>query len=376
MALPNSGITTSLVGNAIGSTSRKVGVLCTSSGVNKWAKGKPVPHSTTSAITDAQRKAVNQGFNIANAFSLSIGDLFTKAKSTPDWVYTPPSGNTQPYRLGDFRLYNHSAVQPYNFSSFPTTVNSYNDTCEVSFRIVKNSGADLSLSDFAYFDNYGSMKYAIAYKHSSWSASDIRFMYGASISSTANEIVIEGTLPRTGTYEILPIVTMETGTTSDAFESIYLPNGYRTLTFNKLTAYATVTISNYSNITPTFDYGNNLYMFGNMINLSITNTTSGVSVPSTDNRLVFLITCFDSNDYELGAFTFTDPTSNDTFIYSGSGTQTYILDYNGGGHVYLSDYVSYADSIARLRIEADIQRISGSGVCTLAKHYEWECYRY
>lgn len=42
MALSSTGITTSLVGNAIGSSSRNVGALCSSSLINEWSKWKPI----------------------------------------------------------------------------------------------------------------------------------------------------------------------------------------------------------------------------------------------------------------------------------------------------------------------------------------------
>ena len=61
MALGTTNITTTLVGNTLGVASRDVGVLCSSSLINKWSKNKPVRYNTTSAITDSQRKEVYYG---------------------------------------------------------------------------------------------------------------------------------------------------------------------------------------------------------------------------------------------------------------------------------------------------------------------------
>lgn len=38
MALPNSNITTTMVANELGTSSRDVGYLCTHEGINKWSK--------------------------------------------------------------------------------------------------------------------------------------------------------------------------------------------------------------------------------------------------------------------------------------------------------------------------------------------------
>lgn len=378
MALSTTGITTSAVGNALGTTSRNINYLCQHSNINKWAKGKPIPYATNGGITDDNRKFANQGFNLNSVTSISIAQLWNAAKANKDWEYTPPTGGTeQPFRLGDFRGYNHNAVQPYNYNSFPTKVESYNTTCEVSFRILKNTNAELTLSDFAHFENFGSFsgwRYGIAYKHSSWNNADTQFMYGSSVTANTNEIIIEGTLPKSGTYEILPIITKETGTTTDALESIYLPNGYRTLIFEQKNAFATVTITNEYDLSPSYSYDGNLIFFRNMIQLSITNSASGVSVPSSYGRLYFQIMCYDSYDNFIGEFKFTD-NNNGEFQYGGTGTKTYTLDYNAGAPIYIPDYINDYSSINRIVIYADIERTSGNGVFSIAKLYQWECYK-
>ena len=379
MALGTTGITTSKVGNALGTNSRDVGTLCSSSLINPWSKGKPIPYPTTEGITDYQRRMANQGFNLNDATSISISQLFASATANKNWTYTPPKGGiNEPFRLGDFRGYNHKAEPPYNFNSFPTTVETYGNTAEASFRILKNSEAELGLSDFVHFENFGNFsdwRYAIAYKKSSWSAANTRFAYGSSVSTASDEIIIDVTFPETGTYTILPIITKETGETSDAMESIYLPNGLKSLVVNKKTAYATVTITNESSINPNFSYDGNLYMFGNMIQISITNSANGVSVPYSTGRLNFQILYYDSSDNYLGEFIFTDE-GNADFDYSGTGTVTKTLDYNAGAPIYLPSYVSYdMGNINKLEIYADVERRSGNGVFSIAKMYKWTVYK-
>ena len=101
MALGTTNISTTLVGQTIGVASRDVGTLCSSSLINKWSKYKPVRYNTLSPITDVQLKEVNYGLDVSSNTNLD----------TPtEWTYLKPSGGyAQPYRLGDFRGYNHQA---------------------------------------------------------------------------------------------------------------------------------------------------------------------------------------------------------------------------------------------------------------------------
>ena len=120
MALGTTGITTAAVGTALGSSSRDVGTLCKHSSINKWAKGKPVPYPSDTGVTDHERRFCNQGFDLNSVTSISISQLLSSAQANKDWTYIKPSGGANsPYRLGDFRGYNHNAVPPYNFNSFP-----------------------------------------------------------------------------------------------------------------------------------------------------------------------------------------------------------------------------------------------------------------
>lgn len=375
MALGTTGITTSAVATILGSSSRDVGTLCKHSAINKWAKGKPVAYAQSAGLTDADRRLADQGFNLDNATDVDINALFTRAASNSDWVYTPPSGGaSSPYRLGDFRGYNPNAETLYSYT-IPTTIETYSNTATASFKITKNSNAELSLSDFIHFENYldfSSWRYAIAYKKSGWDYA--KFAYGASVTTTSNEIYIDVTFPEMGTYTVLPIITRETEETTNVLDSTYLPSGLKTVTVSRQYAVATVTISNESSISPMFSYDNNLYMFGNMINLSVVNNKTDVGLSSTTGMLVFRIECYDNYDNYMGEFTFRDYT-NGQFIYSGTGTKSYTLDYNSGTPIYLPNYIDNVDNVSKLVIYADVEKVNGTGVFSIAKMYKWEVYK-
>ena len=97
MALPETNITTTLVGNAIGNSSRNVGVLCTAPTINKWSRYRPgyfYPYA------DANKYLT---------FQAPRGGGYTDPRGTD----TEINDNKEGYKLGDFRGYNHTAIIPY-----------------------------------------------------------------------------------------------------------------------------------------------------------------------------------------------------------------------------------------------------------------------
>lgn len=52
MILGSAGITTGIVGNAIGSSSRDIGTLCTHNNINKWSKHKPIRYNKVEGLSD------------------------------------------------------------------------------------------------------------------------------------------------------------------------------------------------------------------------------------------------------------------------------------------------------------------------------------
>lgn len=102
MALPTTDITTTLVKQAIGYESHNVGTLYSRPEINKWSKYKPVDYQSIAPLTDAQFKEANYGLTITNSTNLD---------SPVGWSYNKPiGGQYAPYRIGDFRRYNHDAL--------------------------------------------------------------------------------------------------------------------------------------------------------------------------------------------------------------------------------------------------------------------------
>ncbi len=108
MALPNTNISTSLVGDTLGSGIRDVGTLCTHPNINKWSKWKPIRRNKVSGITYADLQAVNYGLVVPTSSTTP------EVAITKEYYYNKPRGGlfNEWYRLGDFRNYNHNAISP------------------------------------------------------------------------------------------------------------------------------------------------------------------------------------------------------------------------------------------------------------------------
>lgn len=138
MALPNTNITTTLVGQTLGTSSRDVGTLCTHPNINKWSKWKPVRHSTVSPLTEAELKAVNYGLFLPTAISVTQIPIIGKVS------YQKPRGGAynEAYRLGDFRNYAMGATIPLGTNS------SNND---IRFKVYKGGSINPKYENFSLY---------------------------------------------------------------------------------------------------------------------------------------------------------------------------------------------------------------------------------
>ena len=116
MALGTTNISTTLVGTTLSTSSRDVGTLCTHSAINKYSKWKPIRNSKVAGITATDLHNANYGLTTPTYTSLT--DLFASyhigSGHGADWGYNKPRGYVseiiiEPYRLGDFRNYLHTA---------------------------------------------------------------------------------------------------------------------------------------------------------------------------------------------------------------------------------------------------------------------------
>lgn len=160
-ALPNSNISTSLVANTLQTGSRDVGTLCTHSSINKWSKYKPViwPYPNVDNLPlNKPRYVANDGrCGFKGIELMSYSEVIAHYKTPTDcWEYQPPTGGeSAPYRLGDFRQYDHEA-QPFIKSIYKQgtqiEVYNYNRNGQYTFEFEKGDHQSTSIqpADFEF----------------------------------------------------------------------------------------------------------------------------------------------------------------------------------------------------------------------------------
>ena len=112
MALATTGITTSLVGNTLGTTNRSVSTLCTHSNINKWSKKKPVEINSAAPNRSGTWYLGDNGccgFKQSSIYFQTASDLVTAYQNNTIYQYQPPTGYK---RLADFGGYEHNAKCP------------------------------------------------------------------------------------------------------------------------------------------------------------------------------------------------------------------------------------------------------------------------
>lgn len=137
----NTNISTSVVGDAIGVSSHALSELCTSEKINKWSRWKPV-RSSLITMTEDGLAAANFGLSIPDGST----DPITAAKQ--DYEYLKPTGTQEsPYRLGDFRNYDHIAEPVFSDGITSYTVDKRTDT---SFTFMCDLKTAPKEGEFAY----------------------------------------------------------------------------------------------------------------------------------------------------------------------------------------------------------------------------------
>lgn len=333
--------------------------------INRWAKHKPVIYNSPEELTDAQNVFANFGFDMNYAEDINITNLFTKSQDNPGWVYLPPVKDINWSRLTDFVLYNHNAKEPYDYSSFPTIINTSANTTSLQFRILKNSLAEIDITKFAYFTGANqNFKYAIACRKKG--TTDIYIYYGDTISDAGNEILITVDFRSTGVWELLFIATRETTNEPANIGSVYMPNGYHTVEVKKVITYGQITITSVYNLELTYDG-----IIRGLHPIDITVKAVNSSLAQTTARILINVFCYNSSDQMVGSFTVDDESAN--FTYSGTAQKTYSLDFLYGSPIAISAYAPgiFIEEVQRVEIVADVKTVSGVDSMIFDKEYKW-----
>lgn len=146
MALANNKITAPVsvddVADCLGmNRSSTLADLCTSSKINVWAKYKPTDYNAAFSDNWSKGKDGNYGLNITtdnrvSSWSALVAE-YSKANNGYSNIYKRPSGGaSSPYRLGDFRGYNHKAKP--EISDYLAATN-YMEDSQISLSVAYNA---------------------------------------------------------------------------------------------------------------------------------------------------------------------------------------------------------------------------------------------
>jgi hypothetical protein len=162
MALAETNISTTLVGNTIGNSSRNVGVLCTATTINKWSRKKPVDQHGSPNWWEATNPLY--GGSGTDKFSLTVSALTNGLNdlaylSESYWTYNRPRGDYATYplsgfRLGDFRGYEHAAERTLAATNYPTGEQVGYPASSFNYSSAPATTGGLSVADFGLQNFY------------------------------------------------------------------------------------------------------------------------------------------------------------------------------------------------------------------------------
>lgn len=146
--LPTTNISTTLARNTLGEDNNDVGLLCKSPKINMWSKRKPVRYPAD-FIADPN----DVGKTLDHKWGLTLANFIGV---TPDGndddrrtVYNRPNGgSSQPYRIGDFRGYNHDANIPLVIPPRSSNQPIYRQPFMISAIVSMDDPHSLTLLDF------------------------------------------------------------------------------------------------------------------------------------------------------------------------------------------------------------------------------------
>lgn len=157
MALANGKITAPVsiddLKSLFGEGSGDLATLCTSPKINVWAKYKPTDYNAAFTDNWSKGKDGNYGLNITVDNRVSSWSALVAEYSKPNNGYSniykrPSGGATSPYRLGDFRGYNHKAKP--EISDYLAATNYIEDSpisLSVAYNAITVDGDQVSYKD-------------------------------------------------------------------------------------------------------------------------------------------------------------------------------------------------------------------------------------
>ena len=231
MSLSNNKITAPVsiddLKNLFGEGSGDLATLCTSQKINVWAKYKPTVFPSPFPDDWYKAKDGNYGLNITvdnrvSSWSALVAE-YSKPKNGYSNIYIRPSGGaTSPYRLGDFRGYNHNAKP--EISDYLAATNYLEDSqisLSVAYNVVTADGDQVSYNAIeAFKDLY------FGYVITDISGKTLKLLATASTTSSYEVRIAARTL-LAGNYRLYPMFCNVDYSTNHTLRGMYcyaIPN--------------------------------------------------------------------------------------------------------------------------------------------------------
>ena len=231
MALANGKITAPVsiddLKNLFGEGSGDLATLCTSPKINVWAKYKPTVFPSPFPDDWYKAKDGNYGLNITvdnrvSSWSALVAE-YSKPKNGYSNIYIRPSGGvTSPYRLGDFRGYNHNAKP--EISDYLAATNYIEDSpisLSVAYNAITVDGDQVSYKDVEVYKGL-----YFGYVITDISGKTLKLLATASTTSSYEVRIAARTL-LVGNYRLYPMFCNVDYSTNHTLQGMYcyaIPN--------------------------------------------------------------------------------------------------------------------------------------------------------
>lgn len=231
MALSNNKITAPVsvddLKNLFGEGSGDLATLCTSPKINIWAKYKPTVFPSPFPDDWYKAKDGNYGLNITVDNRVSSWSALVAEYSKPNNGYSniykrPSGGATSPYRLGDFRGYNHKAKP--EISDYLAATN-YQENSPISISVAYNvitvDGDQVSYKDVEVYKGL-----YFGYVITDMSGKTLKLIVTASTTSSYEVRIAARTL-FAGNYRLYPMFCNVDYSTNHTLQGMYcyaIPN--------------------------------------------------------------------------------------------------------------------------------------------------------
>lgn len=244
--------------NLFGEGSGDLATLCTSQKINVWAKYKPTVFPSPFPDDWYKAKDGNYGLNITVDNRVSSWSALVAEYSKPNNGYSniyirPSGGATSPYRLGDFRGYNHKAKP--EISDYLAATNYMEDSqisLSVAYNAVTVDGDQVSYKDVEVYKGL-----YFGYVITDMSGKTLKLIATASTTSSYEVRLAARTLLK-GNYRLYPMFCNVDYSTNHTLRAMYcyaIPNLAGGKTMSVITASEAV-MANFKSISAKYIFAN------------------------------------------------------------------------------------------------------------------------